>query len=150
MAERFDLACLGRKKGFTLLEVLIVTIIIGVLAAIALPQYVSTIEKARSAEGAIHIGSLRSSMLRYWYGRMSFSASYAPGTLDMLDINNPNNDTGRFYNYTLTDNSTITTRSYTIRAERITNGSIYWLQWVQTDNNTGNLYKSDALGGPES
>ncbi|NQT75968.1 MAG: prepilin-type N-terminal cleavage/methylation domain-containing protein, partial [Candidatus Omnitrophica bacterium] len=55
------------KKGFTLLEVLIVVIIIGILASIAMPQYISTIEKARSGEAVANIGSLRTSLDRYWY-----------------------------------------------------------------------------------
>lgn len=138
------------RRGFTLLEMLIVVIIIGILAAIALPQYVSTIEKARSAEATSNIGSLRSSMDRYWYDKVALSTTYTAATLAMLDLDNPNDDTGAMYTYVLTDNSTLTTKNYTIRAERDGKTATHWVQWTQTDNNTGKMYKSNALGGPES
>jgi prepilin-type N-terminal cleavage/methylation domain-containing protein len=38
------------KKGFTLLELIVVIVIIGVLATLGLTQYASMVERGRSAE----------------------------------------------------------------------------------------------------
>ena len=46
---------LGNEKGFTLIEIIAVLVILGILAAIAIPKYLSMADEARikAAQGAI-------------------------------------------------------------------------------------------------
>ncbi len=56
----------SNKKGFTLLEILIVVVILGVVAGLALPQYFSTIEKSRAQEALSSLSATRQAMIQYF------------------------------------------------------------------------------------
>ena len=53
------------KKAFTLIELLVVVLIIGILAAIALPQYRIAVEKSRAAEAITNIATIKEQMQLY-------------------------------------------------------------------------------------
>jgi prepilin-type N-terminal cleavage/methylation domain-containing protein len=57
---------LKSRKGFTMLELLMVVIVIGILASLAIPQYQSFMEKARAAEAKNFIGAIRNAQELYY------------------------------------------------------------------------------------
>ena len=85
-----------RGKGFTLLELLIVVVVLAVLAGLALPQYIRTVGRAKESEGWQVMASIRSAEMRYY-------AEWEAATADLtlLDITDPNANEPRYFSYTV-------------------------------------------------
>jgi prepilin-type N-terminal cleavage/methylation domain-containing protein len=60
---------MNRKRGFTLIELMIVVAIIGILAAIAIPKFAELIRKSSEGASKGNLGGLRSALTIY-YGDM--------------------------------------------------------------------------------
>jgi len=56
----------GNQKGFTLIELLIVVAIIGILAAIAIPQFASYRQKAFNSAAQSDLRSVKTSLEGYY------------------------------------------------------------------------------------
>ncbi len=55
----------GKNAGFTLIELLVVVLIIGILSAVALPQYTAAVEKSRMSEALSVIAALQNNVDLY-------------------------------------------------------------------------------------
>ncbi len=77
---KLNMRLLRNKRGFTLLEVLIVIVILGVIAGLALPVYTAQVEKARKAEALGVLSAIRSSEVRYFAQSSTYTTGGTGGT----------------------------------------------------------------------
>jgi type IV pilus assembly protein PilE len=95
------------KKGFTLLELLIVVIVISVLASFAVPQYLTAVERAKGAKAQNALGLISQAEKMYRAENdvyINFAAGAADGTLgDYIELTEVDND--QDWTYTVTGSS---------------------------------------------
>ena len=66
------------ETGFTLIELLVVVLIIGILAAIAVPQYFKVVEKGRFAEATSCFSVLKGAQERYYLKNNFYATGSTP------------------------------------------------------------------------
>ncbi len=114
---------LSKEEGFTLIELLVVILIIGILAAIAIPAFLSQTSKANDAAAKTQVGTLQTTMETY---AAENNGSYAGATLAELEKIEP----------TLKDTTTAiakevknpTSKGFEVESEAVGSKDVYTLK----------------------
>ncbi len=114
------------KKGFTLVELLVVVLIIGILAAIAVPQYQVAVMKSRVAQIISAISSIAQAQEVYYLANGHYTDTL--NDLD-IDVKIPADWELKFYN-------TVSLRKVEARYKKMNND----IQIIHYYNNYGKSY----------
>jgi type IV pilus assembly protein PilA len=68
------MARMGNQKGFTLVELAVVVVIIGVLAAFAVPRFRDSVERSKASEAFNYLSSVRAGQERYHARQGTYAA----------------------------------------------------------------------------
>ena len=113
------------NRGVTLIELLVVVLIIGILAAIALPQYTKAVERSRMSEAIQVLGDLATAQSIYYMQNNTFANGWT-GTGSIADgdvtISNPS-ATGK-WTVTVTGTNSLATMEATRNAGMYNTGKL--------------------------
>ncbi len=125
-----------KEKGLTLIELLIVVVIIGILAAVAIPVYTGYMQRARRADAKTGLEQLRAAqeVSRAERGRYANDAQDGGNAITFLrdNLGGPQTTVGP-YNITMVANSMTFTGTATPTGSQASDG---WLRINETGTKT--------------
>ena len=112
----------GKISGFTLIELLVVVLIIGILSAVALPEYTKAVEKSRAAEAMTLLRSFVQAQKMYKLANTKYTSDLTELDLQMPNIGEDNKSfSTKDWVFIMTMNEVYPTR-FSVFAARARNG----------------------------
>lgn len=136
---------LGRAKGFTLIEVMIAVVVIGLLAAVAYPSYQDAIRKSRRADAKAALSELTQFMERIYTENNTYKPDGANPEPPFTQT--PKDGTGKYYDLSLTASSATT---FTLQAAPISGTSQANDGLLQIDNTGARWWDKNNNGAKDS
>jgi prepilin-type N-terminal cleavage/methylation domain-containing protein len=135
------------RRGFTLVELMVVTVIIGVMAAMSVPSFQRAIEQSRADIAAANLRAIWAAERLYWLEYHTYTPAAASpvnpdpamqslSNMGLIDTEIVSGAGG--YTYAVTE---ATTTSFTATATRTTNSNFFSI------NESGNVSGSISFGG---
>ncbi len=96
------------ERGFTLIELMVVILIVGILAAVAVPILRGRIEQAKWSEGAATAGAIRTAVRAYYAENPTVAGAWAVQAVSAVSVTlgfQAGDLTGRYFtvaNFTIT------------------------------------------------
>ncbi|MFB3919360.1 type IV pilin protein [Candidatus Velamenicoccus archaeovorus] len=93
------------RWGYSLMEIMLVVIVIGILAGISVPRMLAIVERSRGAEAREILYKAYAGYQRYVDDNTSTLPAADNNKWSRLGMGNPNSLSGRFFNYTFSPGS---------------------------------------------
>ena len=120
-----------RRRGFTLVELLVVVAVIGILSAIAVPQYSDYVTRSKITEATATLSEHRVRMEQFFQDNRTYAGACTAGTVAPTP-------TGRYFTYAC---SNLAATTYTVTATGVASqgmdGFVFTINQANTRATTG-------------